>query len=136
MYVLLRPQLILPLCHLETRIHGISEGDADLTERIPVHRKDEIGLISESFNHFSEHLLSIIVAIKDKAQELITNAERLAGESHNAEENVFTNGQAVQDMQDGVAHLDESLQSSAESVRTLPVRSLSSPPPSGASPVR
>ncbi|MDA3948653.1 MAG: methyl-accepting chemotaxis protein [Spirochaeta sp.] len=118
-YLLLRPQLVIPLRRLHQRINGISEGDADLTERIPLQRNDEIGLISESFNNFSDHLLSIIVVIKSRAQELITNAERLAGESHNAEENVFANGQAVQDMQDGVAHLDKSLQDSAESVRHI-----------------
>jgi methyl-accepting chemotaxis protein len=118
-YLVLRPQLVLPLRRLQQRLASISGGEADLTERLPVRRNDEIGMISRGFNDFSEHLRSIIVVIKEKSRELIENARRLAEESSNAEQNVFANGQAVQDMQDGVAHLDRNLQSSAGSVRNI-----------------
>ncbi len=118
-YLVLRPQLVLPLKRLQQRIASISTGEADLTERLSVQRNDEIGMISRGFNDFSEHLRSIIVVIQGKAGELIENARRLADESGSAEKNVYANGQAVQDMQDGVAHLDRSLQSSAESVRSI-----------------
>ena len=54
-----------PLKRVENSIHEIATGSADLTQRIEVETRDEIGSVVEGFNTFAEKLQSIIARIKN-----------------------------------------------------------------------
>nr|MBP3282177.1 methyl-accepting chemotaxis protein [Treponema sp.]MBP3283844.1 methyl-accepting chemotaxis protein [Treponema sp.] len=54
-----------PLKRVKDSIHEIATGSADLTQRIEVETRDEIGSVVEGFNSFAEKLQSIIERIKD-----------------------------------------------------------------------
>lgn len=97
----------------------ISGSEADLTERLPVGRSDEIGRISERFNDFSEQLRSIVIAIQERSRELSTRIDHLSALSQNTGSNVLANRELVQGMRDGLASLDQSLQEVAPSVRNI-----------------
>ena len=118
-YVVLRPFLVLPLRRLEKRMTAISGAEADLTERLPVDRRDELGRISQQFNAFSEKLRSIIVSAQNSAETLGENVARLSGLSQSTEENVLANRELVQEMRDELTSLDGSLQGAAPSVQSI-----------------
>ena len=69
-----------PIVVVNHTINGIASGSADLTKRIKVTTKDEIGSLVNGFNRFSEKLQNIIRDIKDSKNEL-TDAGRRMGEN-------------------------------------------------------
>lgn len=58
---------------LDGIIDGIQKGEGDLTARIPVHSKDEIGRIVEGINRYTEVLQQITLKIKDGSTNLETS---------------------------------------------------------------
>jgi len=68
---------IKPLKIVDKSIGEIASGDADLTQRIQVKSKDEIGHVVKGFNAFSEKLQSIITEIKKSKTVLTTAGEDL-----------------------------------------------------------
>lgn len=62
--------LVHPLVRLKNAIIGIASGDADLTKRIQVKSKNEIGEVVMGFNTFTENLHHIIKRIKESKDEL------------------------------------------------------------------
>ena len=65
--------LIKPLGFVKTSINDIATGDADLTKRIDIKLKDEIGDVVTGFNNFTEKLQSIISQVK-KSRDTLGNA--------------------------------------------------------------
>ena len=61
---------IRPLRRLKTAITEISSGNADLTQRLSVSSKDEVGDVVTGFNGFTEKLQSIISQIKNSKNDL------------------------------------------------------------------
>ena len=61
---------IRPLRRLKTAITEISSGNADLTQRLSVSSKDEVGDVVTGFNGFTEKLQSIISQIKNSKSDL------------------------------------------------------------------
>jgi len=57
------------------------EGNGDLTQRIPVNSKDEIGKLASNFNDFSQHLQGILLKITDVTKELASEANNIAHSS-------------------------------------------------------
>ena len=62
--------LLLPLQSLKDSIKEIASGDADLTKKIEVKTKDEIGDVVQGFNTFTENLRMIISGVKESKENL------------------------------------------------------------------
>ncbi|MFW5695449.1 MAG: methyl-accepting chemotaxis protein [Alkalispirochaeta sp.] len=118
-YLVLRPQLVVPLRRVEARLQAISGADADLTDRVGVSRNDEIGRVSLAFDTFSENLRRIMATIQSNAAELLSNASRLAEQSKHAAENVSANGETVEEMRTSLAAFDDSVQQAARAVAAI-----------------
>ncbi|MBP7263562.1 MAG: HAMP domain-containing protein [Spirochaetia bacterium] len=58
-------------------LRDIAEGEGDLTRRLNIKAKDEIGEFSRSFDRFAEKLSGIISSIKDAVAELKNGSEEL-----------------------------------------------------------
>lgn len=64
--------LLKPLLMLNHSIKEIAKGDADLTKRLEIKSKDEIGGVVRGFNTFIENLRKIISEIKNSKDSLKT----------------------------------------------------------------
>jgi methyl-accepting chemotaxis protein len=62
---------------ISDRIQNIAEGDGDLTIRVPVTTKDELGELSEHVNVFMEKLQRIIASVLQNTNEVSKAAESL-----------------------------------------------------------
>ena len=58
-------------------LHDIADGDGDLTRRLKITTKDELGDLARWFNVFIEKLQSIIGDISSKAEELSSSSKNL-----------------------------------------------------------
>ena len=61
---------IKPLAVVKESIQGIATGNADLTKRIAVNSKNEIGQVVQGFNLFAQKLQEIIADVKSSKDEL------------------------------------------------------------------
>ena len=68
-----------PIQGIVHRLKDIAEGEGDLTARLDISRKDEIGELSKWFNTFMAKIQTIIREISDNAQSLNSSAVNLSG---------------------------------------------------------
>lgn len=66
--------LLSGLTTVSSALQLASEGDGDLTQRIPVHSNDEVGKLASNFNNFAAHLQDILLRIEGVTKELTLEA--------------------------------------------------------------
>jgi len=99
--VLLVSRFINPLKNLVTLANDVSNGD--LTKEIEVKSKDEIGLLSVSFNEMIVNLRSMAKKVSDISALLLTSAEQLL---HSGEQSSMVSNQIASAAQE-LAHGSE-----------------------------
>ena len=87
---------IKPLKKVGYAIKEIASGEADLTKRLPVGTKDEIGSLASGFNEFTEKLQAIVTELKESKGDLHIYGEQL--------------GKMVQDNADFLGEMVNSIQ--------------------------
>ncbi|MCR4741525.1 MAG: HAMP domain-containing protein [Treponema sp.] len=71
-----------PLSVIQNAINDIASGDADLTRRIEIKSKNEIGQVVNGFNKFTEKLQTIIGDVKVSKNDLSQAGEDMIATSH------------------------------------------------------
>ncbi len=103
--------LVRPLKSVSTAINDIASGNADLTKRIEVKTKDEIGHVVIGFNSFTEKLQGIISKIKQSentleatghamdasTQETSASIEEVIANIESVHQQINTQSQSVQE---------------------------------------
>ncbi|MCV5855816.1 HAMP domain-containing protein, partial [Escherichia coli] len=64
-----------PLYNVSNALAQIANGSGDLTQRIKVENRDEVGELAENFNQFVESLQQLIGHIRHQAEELSQQSE-------------------------------------------------------------
>ncbi len=96
-YLMFHTMINKPLTDVLDRLKDIAQGEGDLTQRIHVVNKNEIGELSKWFNLFLENLQKLIAQIagdarklanastelSDISQQLLAGAEQTTDQSHN-----------------------------------------------------
>ncbi|WP_419813163.1 methyl-accepting chemotaxis protein [Bacterioplanoides sp.] len=81
-----------PIVDASAMLQGIADGDADLTRRLVVHSRDEVGALSGAFNQFSENMRSLIARLAGTAEQVHNAACQVQQSSkdshHNSQEQV------------------------------------------------
>ncbi|MCY7675274.1 methyl-accepting chemotaxis protein TlpB [Bacillus safensis] len=124
-----------PLSTLVSSSKKISQGD--LTEKIDVRSKDEIGQLGTSFNEMSESLRDVIQAVQTSVENVASSSEELtasAGQTTKATEHItssietFSNGNENQSemVEQSAAHLKQMNQGLNEVAETSDVITASS----------
>ena len=77
-----------PINEVVATIKDIAQGEGDLTKRLPVHGRNEVGELSEWFNTFIAKLHSIISQLSGTALQLASSATELQATSSEMQESV------------------------------------------------
>ncbi len=126
-----------PLKKVDDSIHEIATGNADLTRRISINTKDEIGSVVEGFNMFAEKLQTIIARIKDSnvilgsagndldfstqdtasaITEIIANIQSVHKQISNQSQSVNQTAGAVNEIASNITSLENMIQTQASGV--------------------
>jgi methyl-accepting chemotaxis protein len=135
--LLLARSLSQPIRLAAKSFHDLSSGDADLTVRINMERKDEIGALASGFNIFINKLREIILNLKDAqgevsrlGQDLGTNAEKTAnavstiaervdqarGKASSQSQSVTESSAAIEQITRNIESLDQLIRSESAAV--------------------
>jgi methyl-accepting chemotaxis protein len=79
--LLISGRIIKPLCEVNTQLREIADGDADLTRKLNIRSKDEIGELAFNFNKMTENLGSMIEQVKLAANSLANSSTNLTSDS-------------------------------------------------------
>lgn len=105
----LATNLIKPLNTLKLAVIELSRGDGDLTRRLNIDNQDELGQLSQEFNHFIE-----------KVHQSVSNIARSVNDSHgNLAEFSVISEQTQQDITQQKAEIDSISLSMAEVVNSV-----------------
>ena len=86
--LLISRAILLPVRNCVNLLKDISEGEGDLTKRLPVESQDEIGQLGQYFNTFVEKLQRIIAEISGNAQTVASSATELSAVSRQTTQSV------------------------------------------------
>jgi methyl-accepting chemotaxis protein len=70
--------LFRPIVELKNRIRDLSSGDADLTRRITIKTKDELGAIADDMNSFIGNLQAMLQEVKNASEDVASGNTQLA----------------------------------------------------------
>ncbi|KIN34765.1 hypothetical protein B4073_3125 [Bacillus subtilis] len=106
-----------PLRRIVASAEKISEGD--LTETIEINSKDELGVLSESFNHMAHSLRSLIHGIKDSVEHAASSSEELtasADQTSRATEHITM---AIEQFSNGSESQSEKIETTTEQINEM-----------------
>ena len=99
-------------------LKDISEGDGDLTKRVDIKSKDEIGRMAVYFNNFSDTIHGIISSVKEVTKRVSRASEELADNSHHSAAAAEEVAQTIDEIAKGATSQAEStVEGSDELVR-------------------
>lgn len=90
--------VINPLKQLNDAVNDLAKGNADLTQRITIQRKDEIGAVAENFNYFINRIHELVLQIASSSKSLHLQA-------HNAHQNAANNQQSLLGQQSEISQI-------------------------------
>ncbi|GGP24868.1 methyl-accepting chemotaxis protein [Silvimonas amylolytica] len=116
----LRKQL-QPLLGIRKAMRDISQGDADLSRRLPVLTQDEVGQTSEAFNQFIGQLGKTFADVRSRSQQLAQGVEnarneiqRIARETNSITDFAGHNAAAIEEVTVSVSEVAASAQQADE----------------------
>lgn len=77
--VVINQGVAIPISKAVDMLKNIAEGEGDLTKRLDVHSKDEVGEMANWFNQFVEKIQLIVGDLAQNSTKLNTSATALAG---------------------------------------------------------
>lgn len=115
-----------PIDNAATGLKDIAEGEGDLTTRLQVTTKDEVGKLSESFNAFIEKLHQMITDISQGVEtlsssstEMASIAEDMSNSSDQTSEKANTVAAASEEMTANMNSVAASMEQSSVNINTV-----------------
>lgn len=104
---------------LQNIVDKIARGEGDLTERIPVSTKDEIGQMTVGINGFIEQLQLIMQKLKNESEQLMESAETIKDEIGKSDSIANEVSSAMEEMASGIEEISATLGQIAEGSRSV-----------------
>jgi len=83
--VILGNSIIKPVLVIQSNLDDIAAGEGDLTRRLPVTSKDELGALAYSFNQFVEKIQGVVRQIAEVTRDLAEHSKEMAAQAQQTE---------------------------------------------------
>ncbi|MEW6490436.1 MAG: methyl-accepting chemotaxis protein [Thermodesulfobacteriota bacterium] len=98
-------RIATPVRHLEHRLRDIAEGEGDLTLRVPVTTRDEVGEAARWFNLFVEKIQTLVGHATENCQVVASSAGQLAATAQELRAGAGEQARQVQEVATAVAEM-------------------------------
>jgi methyl-accepting chemotaxis protein len=125
MFFLIR-NIVRPIQYIEARIRDLSEGEGDLTIRIPEIGKDEIASVSHWINQFMDKLETMMKKIRGLSEQVAISSIELEKSANNLAETSQTQAAGAEESSASLEELSASFENVATAVgkETKGIRSI------------
>ena len=114
-YLMTHHFVTAPLEELRNRLSDIARGEGDLTRRLPIKGRDEVGQAAQVFNEMMEKFNQLVRQVRDSARQLTTqvgalsdNADRVAQGSQLQSDKSSEAAAAVEQLVSSISSIAES----------------------------
>lgn len=104
--------IVNPLQRVNEQLRAIAEGEGDLTQKLSVTSRDEIGSLAESFNRMLANLRDMILQIRSHSEQVAASAEQLTASSEQTGKATEQIAMTVQEMAAGSDRQAKSVEAS------------------------
>ncbi|MBR1911014.1 MAG: methyl-accepting chemotaxis protein [Treponema sp.] len=119
-------QFVRPIIEITDVLKNISDGDGDLTQRLPKLASNEIGQLSEHFNNVMQKLSTPLSSIKDESvvmekigKQLASDMSETAGATVQISSNIESMKHRMQEQSAGAEETSSTMRNIAEGIRRL-----------------
>ncbi|MGM0593729.1 MAG: HAMP domain-containing methyl-accepting chemotaxis protein [Pseudomonadota bacterium] len=107
--------IVTPIRQTNAMLRDIAEGEGDLTKRVTVNSRDEIGELGDNFNAFVEKLHGIIGHIAASTDQVATAAEELSAVTEQTSAGVQQQGAETEQVATAMNEMDATVREVARS---------------------
>ena len=100
-----------PISEISSALQDIAHGEGDLTRRIPVNSKDEMGQVAEYFNHFVGRIHQMLAEVATTVQRLENSSNSLIDVTHRAKQGAEQQLSATTDLSSSIHNMTQQSQS-------------------------
>lgn len=105
-----------PIHNVVEALRDIAEGDGDLTQRLPVTSKDELGELASCFNNFVEKIHQVTTTFRDTAINLNKSAEELNHTTEKTNQGVIKQQSEIDQVASAITQMSGTVQEVARNV--------------------
>ncbi len=109
--------VITPIKKLTNKLKDISEGEGDLTKRIEVRSKDEIGELARYFNKFVDNLNDMIVQIKASMNQINLGISQISDSTQDLSSGTSKQAASMEEITATVNEISAQIQQSVENIK-------------------
>ncbi|MFT3683786.1 MAG: methyl-accepting chemotaxis protein [Phycisphaerales bacterium] len=112
--VVLARGVIKGLKTLETRLKDVAQGEGDLTKRVEISSRDEIGMVAHWFNLFIETVERVVAEVKTGAAQIDAGGAQIASASQSMAQGASEQASSLQQISASIEEMSGQTQQSAE----------------------
>lgn len=117
MYVLNR-SVISPLKYTTKLISSLTQGDGDLTKRVNIHSKDELGELAGYINMFISNVQEIIIEVKSSSEEVASGSVQLSATMEELSTTFSAQAQQLSTMAESIDTIKQISQNTSNALET------------------
>jgi methyl-accepting chemotaxis protein len=102
---------------LESRLQDIAEGEGDLTKRVDIGSRDEIGRVAQWFNQFVGKIEQVVAEVKAGAAQIDSGGTQIASASQSLAQGASEQASSLQQISASIEEISGQTQQSAENAR-------------------
>lgn len=115
----LRFFVLLPINKMYLMVEDLGKGDGDLSKRLPENRKDEIGDLARSFNHFLVKTDQTVANVMKSVVRLIPMADELSNTNEHVQDRILKQNEQSKKVHSGMLSTQDAAQSVSSAVERI-----------------
>ena len=108
-----------PIKGLVARLHDITKGDGDLTKRLDVNSRDEIGEVGQLFNSFMGNLSQVIGEVRNASNGLASASALVSSSAQTLSQGTSEQAASVEETTASLQEMNASITQNAENSRQM-----------------
>jgi methyl-accepting chemotaxis protein len=103
-----------PLNQTVQALQDVAQGEGDLTRRLHVKNRDELGQLADAFNQFSDKLQHLMIEVSSSSAELIEESSAMAQVVNNTKSDISTQSDQINQITVAIDSMSSKIKTVAE----------------------
>jgi methyl-accepting chemotaxis protein len=116
--ILIARSAVIPIRRVVDGLSQVASGEGDLTSRLAVTSRDEVGLLASNFNHFMDQLHGLISGVKKLADNLAASINEIKNRANDLNERTQRQAQVIEEVSATLQGMADSIKRNSEKTQT------------------
>ncbi|MDR1397887.1 MAG: methyl-accepting chemotaxis protein [Desulfarculales bacterium] len=116
--ILIARSAVIPIRRVVNGLKQVASGEGDLTSRLTVTGRDEVGMLADNFNRFMDQLHSLIAGVKNLSDNLAVSIDEIKNRANDLNERTQRQSQVIEDVSVTLQGMADSIKNNSEKTQT------------------